>query len=667
MRSLFLILIFLFLGSLFAQYEDYNNSTQSPHAVEIKNKKRVFYKLQQKQAATPNQTRYDVTYYRLNLEILSAQQNIKGYTQINAVVNDGPIANLELNFHDNMTVDSVISGGGALTYTHQNHILDITLDQNYATDQQVWLKVYYHGDPSQTGSDAFVFSSYAGKPHFWTLSEPYGAREWWPCKDVPEDKADSADIYVTVPEGMIVASNGLLVSEQTAEGKTTFHWKERYPIVTYLISLAGYEYIRYSDTYQTLDDGAMPIEFFVYPDHYQNSEFQYNYGLTKDMITAFAGYFGEYPFVQEKYGHAEFLWGGGMEHQTCSSLSGWGTGLIAHELAHQWWGDMVTCRDFHHIWLNEGFATYSEALWREYDEGMSGYFDEISGDAYKGPGTIYVEDDTDENAIFDSNLSYSKAAYVLHMLRHVVGDDVFFDILHAYYADTRYQYGTAVTEDFQQVCEQVSGMNLDKFFQQWIYGEYYPAYEYSWKSDPANGQYRVHVQINQTQTNTGLFWMPVDVNIHMTSGDTVLVVWDSLQTQQFDLYVDAEPINVGLDEDNWILCDKTEVPSAIADAPLPVVNDFAITRVYPNPFGESHAFGDHSQVTVEFKLDQRAPVSVSVYDTRGRLVRQLEAQRMFDRGLHHIRWDGSAYASGVYYLVIDNGTQRRMTRVLLMK
>ncbi len=660
MRLTTIVMVLLFVYYATAQYLPIAPEEPNIWQLEHKSKQRGFYKVLNRTEPTTNQTHYDVTYYKLNLEVDPFRSNISGFTQISAKVVKESINTFELNFYDNMIVDSVVSNNNRLNFTQSNNLLTINLGKQFSVGETIALRVFYHGDPSRNGdSEAFVFTVYKSKPHFWTLSEPYGAREWWPCKDFPEDKADSADIIVTVPEGMSVASNGLLVSETTSNGKTTFHWQERYPIVTYLISITGYDYVRYSENYLTLDGNVMPIDFFVYPENYNDPDFRADYSLTKEMITAFAQYFGEYPFVNEKYGHAEFLWGGGMEHQTCSSLSYSSPGLIAHELAHQWWGDMITCRNFHHIWLNEGFATYCEALWREYDEGMAGYFDEIANDAYKGPGTIYVEDASNFDEIFDGNLSYSKAAYVLHMLRHVVGDSVFFDILQAYYADLRYQYETAITEDFQGVCEQVSGMNLGKFFQQWIYGEYYPQYEYSWKSQQENNRYRVDLTINQVQTNTGLFWMPIDVFIHFNNGDTVFVVWDSLQTQQFTFYVDQQPTGLGLDEDNWILCDKDEVPSALENESNAVVNDFRILNVYPNPF--------NPKVTIEFYVPQSSPVVVTVFNSSGQKIANANYQAQLTTGRHKVQFSLSTQASGVYYFVVKQGEQQKIAKALLIK
>ena len=184
------------------------------------------------------------------------------------------------------------------------------------------------------------------------------------------------------------------------------------------------------------------------------------------MITFFASIFGEYPFINEKYGHAEWTRSFGMEHQTITSMGNPTERRVAHELAHMWWGDMITCRTFHHIWLNEGFARYAESLWFAHSglsSSASAY--QVEYHTYKGPGTIYVEDPQTED-IFDIELSYNKASWVLHMLRHVVGDSVFFDILKTYHTSPGHQHNIADTEDFQKICEKVSGLKLEKFFQQ---------------------------------------------------------------------------------------------------------------------------------------------------------------------------------------------------------
>jgi aminopeptidase N len=559
-RALLLIAGFLAFGPSRAALAQ----TQGPEDIadELARAKARHYRLLMgaESSATANQDDFDVSYYLLDLDFDTSSEIVSGSVEMRAVVAGTSIDAVDLNLKDNMSVSSVMSGAGMpLGFTHASDLLSIDLDRTYSNGEMVVLTVTYSGDPS---GDAFDFGSRSGKPMIWSLSEPFGARDWWPCKDVPSDKADSVDVKFTVPAGMIAASNGLLVDSTTVSGRTTFWWHESYPISTYLVSIAAYEYTTFSDYYAYSPADSMEIQFFVFPDHYAGV--QTNYGKTADMIAAYASMFGEYPFIEEKYGHAEFLWGGGMEHQTITSLGGYGESLIAHELAHMWWGDMITCKDFHHIWVNEGFATYCEALWNGQEYGEAYYHQDMELAKYFGPGTIYVPDTSDFNRIFNSGLSYNKGSWVLHMLRHVVGDSTFFDILHAYYADPSLQYGNAGTEEFEAVCEAVSGIDLSAFFHQWIYEEYYPVYSYSWSSSENGGSYTVHLTIEQLQSNT-VFEMPIDVTVTSASGDTTFVVSNTSAYQSYNLTLDEEPTSVQLDKDDWIL---KEVEEPLANATL---------------------------------------------------------------------------------------------------
>ncbi|UCE19714.1 MAG: peptidase M1 [Gemmatimonadota bacterium] len=542
----------------------------------IHERKAEMFRYMKRQAAismqTVNQEQYDVRYYNIDLSVDPDLRRLAGTVQMRAEVVGDPIDHIEVDLLNNMTVSQITLSGTPTSFTHQHDLLDIDLERSYATGESVGIVIDYEGNPATSGLGSFGFDLHAGRPMIWSLSEPFGARNWWPCKDQPSDKADSVDIRVTVPEGMIVASNGVL-REVTDNGDTeTYWWHESYPITTYLVSVAIYEYATYSDYYKYSPTDSMEIQFYVFPDHLEN--LRSTYAKTKDMLAIFSDLFGPYPFLDEKYGQAEFIFGGGMEHQTCTSLGGWSEALIAHELAHQWWGDMITCRDFHHIWLNEGFATYSEALYWEQVHGKEAYFEDMNRNRYFGEGTIYVPDLTNIWRIFDGGLSYNKGSWVLHMLRHVVGDPVFFDILRAYY-DSQYQHGTAVTEDFQSLCEAVSGMELGWFFQEWIYGEFYPEYDYSWTMVEQSGGYSVDLTIEQVQTNTAPFTMPVDVTFITQFGEETFVIFDSLQTQTFELILSSKPIVALLDVDGWIL-KMAHIPGDMTGEGVVDVQDLAI-------------------------------------------------------------------------------------------
>ena len=496
-------------------------------------------------AATPNQNKYDVRWYDLDLTFTPATSMVSGSVRTRATVLVGPLTTLYLDLYSNMLVDAVQAGGVSTTWSWLGDVLTVNLNRAYFVGEPVEVRVTYHGTPV---AGSFGFAVTNGRQLIWSLSEPFGARTWWPCKDVPEDKADSVTIRYTVPSGMTTASNGTR-RQATDNGITAVsRWGETYPIASYLVSIASYPYTQTLDWYKPTPTDSMRIEFYNYPETAPSVA-----GVqakVKNMIAALATRYGPYPFFAEKYGHAQFNFGGGMEHQTCTSIGAFNEYIVAHELAHQWWGDKVTCRDFHHIWLNEGFATYSEAVWAESQGGLAAYHQDLAINKFYGPGTVWVPDDQNSNRVFDSNLSYDKGSWVLHMLRRVLGDAVFFSALQQY--GSTCAYDTATTEDFQAVCEAVSGRDLDKFFHQWVYAERYPVYHVAWTAAPAAGGYDVTMTLEQRQAGN-LFTMPVDIRIQTVAGPRDFVVPDSLASQMFALNVDAQPLSLSLDPDDWIL------------------------------------------------------------------------------------------------------------------
>ncbi len=523
--------------------------------------------------ATVNQTQYDVTHYDLDLTLTPATSTLAGTVAATVTVTGAAITVVDLDLRSNMVVTTARVNGAPTTFTRSGQLVIVNLDRAYAAGEVVTVSVTYSGNPA---GEYFGWDSYAGLPMIWSLSEPFGARYWWPCKDVNDDKADALDIRVTVPDNLVVASQGLLVSEVDNGATRTFHWRTDYPTATYLVSIACYPYTRFSHPYTPLAGGEpMDVQYFVYPDHYD--AVQATYALTVPMIATFAAGFGEYPFVNEKYGHAEFVWGGGMEHQTCTSLGGWSEDLISHELAHSWWGDMITCADFRHIWLNEGFATWSEAYWKEQTAGFSVYQQYMDAAAYFGAGTIIVEDPLNDN-IFSSALSYNKGSWVVHMLRGVLGDDDFFAGLAAYRA--QYAYGSATTEQLRDVLETVSGRDLDAFFQQWIYGEYFPIYEYQWNAGPGPDQ--ITLDIDQVQADAGVFTMPIVVRVVTDQGSVDLRVENGQASQSYVLTVPGDVTEVLLDPDHWILRQvRTTVSNPSLDQGILLVNGVDWTTYSP--------------------------------------------------------------------------------------
>ncbi len=511
-----------------------------------------------KMALAANQTDFDVNFYRIEIDVDIPAEMIYGDVRMEAKSAVDGLAEINLDLVNNLTVDSVyVPGGGQLVYTHNSNVLGVTLDATYNTGESFQVGVTYHGLPPMSGFVGFSFDYHLGKPVVSTLSEPYMARSWWPCKDRPDDKADSLDIFITCDTAVYCASNGSLIDTTVnGDGTWTFNYEVRYPITTYLFSLAISDYTVWNDWYHYSPTDSMEIVHHVYSDQYTYSLPRWS--VTPYAIEIFSNLYGEYPFLNEKYGHANFEWGGGMEHQTVTSMTGswfgFDTNTVVHELAHQWWGDMITCNNWHEIWLNEGFASYSEALFWEVASGTARFREEMEDMEYFNYGSIYRQDTTNVGSIF-SSIVYDKGAWVLHMLRHVVGDDDFFEILQTYYG-SQYQYGDATTEQFQAICEQVSGKDLDYFFSQWIYGNYYPIYRYEMytEHDYSVGDYYVYVYLRQTQSSQPVFYtMPLDFEFVSGGQRDTQSVFNDVRDSVYIFKSSFSPIIMGLDPENWVL------------------------------------------------------------------------------------------------------------------
>ena len=604
---------------------------------------------------TVEQSKIDVLYYRLNLDIDPRTNTIAGDLTAEVRVIDSTLSRIEFDLINTLTVTGVNLNDITHSYSRNSYQVLIPILDSVAVNQILTISINYNGSPGSTGFGSFAFDSHNGLDLIWTLSEPYGARTWWPCKDDPSDKADSVDIIIKVPSNLTVASNGNLVGTMEQGNEITFYWQERYPITTYLVSLAIYPYQVWYDQYESNSGVTMPIEFYVFPDHYNS--LRENYLLTKDMISFFAEVFGEYPFINEKYGHAEFGWGGGMEHQTITSLGGWSESLIAHELAHMWWGDMITCASFHHIWLNEGFATYAEALWWEDQYGTAALHADMDRNKYFGGGTIYVENPVTTGDIFNGDLSYRKASWVIHMLRHVVGDSTFFDIFRTYADEPSMKYNAVTTDQFRSVCEAVSDLDLQTYFQQWIYGSYFPRYALHWQQN----QDSLIVTIQQVQQTGTFFQMPIDLEIICTDTTYTEVVNNTQVTEDFTLALPPGKMvsNVILDPDDWILKSVQYLNNGV-DQTLPT--DFVLEPAYPNPF--------NAMVTIPFKSKVRGSINISIFNIRGEEVQKFSGN--YDPGNHSIVWDGKdrylqSLSSGVFIVRMQYSKGSDTRKILLLK
>jgi len=603
------------------------------------------------QSSYKSDTTIDISYYKLNLRIQFSPSYLIGEVSVKGSFKNGYGNNFFLDFSDGMYVDSVKTPAGC-TFTYAGNKISVVLNSGSSAFSVV---IYYRGLPPVNGFGSFVFGSHSSQPVAWSLSEPYGAPDWFPCKNTPSDKADSSDVWITCPQNLTAVSNGVLETVVVNPDNTkTFKWKSRYPIAQYLISLAVTDYELYTNYFRYSTTDSMIVTHYIYPENLNS--YKANLDNTVRMLDVFSGKYGLYPFINEKYGHAEFSWAGGMEHQTISSMGSFTEGIIAHELAHQWFGDKITCRDWENIWLNEGFATYSEGVYIEEVRGKTAYDEFIRSrmlDAKRAKGSIYVQNVNSVNEIFNGSRSYAKGSIVLHMLRGVTGDSAFFRILRNYANDSLFAYKTAVTEDFQRVAENVYGKQLGYFFSQWIYGENYPQYIINWGYEDIGGNlFAVNVNVTQVQnTYPSFFKMPVCISVKTVNQDTLFYVMNDSLRNSYKFTVAGKPVTVTFDPGNWILKDKR------GDEPFEFV-DFRLDQNFPNPF--------NPKTRISYMIKEYTAVKLTVYDAIGREIAVLVNSKQ-KPGRYEIDFNPEGLASGLYFYKLVAGNFISTKKMVLLR
>lgn len=523
---------------------------------------------------------YDLIYQRPFWIINPAQHYIKGNVTSYFTAKENNVATLYFDLKDNMLVDSVLQRGERISFNHQNNLIEITLPTALSVNQTDSLTIYYKGAPSSDGFGSFETSNHNGTPVLWTLSEPYGARDWWPCKQTLTDKIDSIDIFVQTDPEYRVGSNGKLISETISDNIKITHWKHRHSITTYLVAIAATNYSQFSDFARVSETDSVEILNYVYPENFISAENQAAY--TVDVMELYSEKFMPYPFWDEKYGHAQFGWGGGMEHQTMSFMGGFSPGLIAHELAHQWFGDFITCGSWADIWVNEGFAVFCENITTENlhpDTWLYWKSSELNYVLnYGKTGSVYVDDTTNVNRIFNGVLTYSKGGYLLHMLRFQIGDSAFFaglqNMLH--HASTANAFANGV--DVQAFLEEAADTSLSEFFNDWYFGQGYPIYNINWMQNDDN---KITFTVNQTQTHSSVDFFEMNIPILLVGeNDSLTVHLHNLYNgQNFTRNPGFKVTNIAFDPDLNILCSHQDVLNHtsinhLKKQPL---------RVYPNP------------------------------------------------------------------------------------
>lgn len=608
----------------------------------------------------------DVVHYRAQIRFDLSAQQVNGDARI-TVRNAARGALSQIPFDlVAMTVTAVEAGGTAATFRYDDRVLIVELSAPLPAGDTTEIRILYSGSPGNEGGGFPWGGCHWGDVTYFmgvgfTDPDVSMMRRWLPSNDMPSDKA-TFDVSFIVPEGLVVAGTGLLQERSTANGEGTWRWVETHPTATYLFTYAISDYAIVED-----DWNGIPMSYFV--PRADSLRAVLYFSTVAGMMDVFTERFGPYPFDKVGYCITPI---GSMEHQTMISYAApLFTGLseagmtAAHELAHMWWGDWVTCADFRDAWLNEGFAVFSEFLYAESLGGADAYFEAVRSTSQR-----YRISDTRNEGIFplfdfprtapSSNYPttiYHKGGVVLAMLRDVMGENAFFDGFRAY--GQRHAYGNATTTSFRQVMEEFHGSDLGWFFDQWVIAAGWPEYTLQRVLDDTGAPLRMRLQQTQDQEKYPLFAMPMDLAIIRSTGDTL---WKRIDTRAEELQeftfpdIAANEVQgVVLDPRNIVLKRVAYRTVGVESVP-PVAPATGFRDIYPQPYAPSR----DGMLAVGLVTAERSSVALFLHDLLGRRVATLHDGGL-SSGDHLLRYDGSRLTSGVYTLLLvsDRGMQVR--------
>jgi aminopeptidase N len=520
---------------------------------------------------------------------------------------------ITFDLSNSLAVDSVLFRNQKIGFTQNaNSTLDLQLSATLNANHKDSVTICYKGIPGNTGFGSFIQTTHNNTPVIWTLSEPYGARDWWPCRNGLDDKVDSIDVFIVHPTQYKATSNGLLQSEITAGPTTTTFFKHRYPIASYLVCFSVTNFSVFTNSVQ-LGNVNLPVVTYVYPESI--NDFQPFTYKVLDAMQLFHNTFAPYPFIKEKYGHTQFGWGGGMEHQTNTFLINTDANLMAHELGHQWFGNKITCGSWQDIWLNESFATFCANYYAEkFDTSffqliLTNHLAQITS---LPDGSVIVDDTTSVNRIFNSRLSYNKGAYVLRMLRFTLGDSLFFRGIRQYQNDAVLQYSYARTADFKRNMEQASGKDLTYFFDQWITGQGYPSFQIQWRQNKNNW---ANIKVYETTSHSSVpfFKTPLTLTFKNASQQKRIVIQVNSNGAETWAYIGFAADTVLIDTEKQLIS-KNNTSTKIKSSNT-TINEI---KLYPNPV--------HDNLYISLKNPSDKKLTVQIYNS----VAQLVAQQQFD-------------------------------------
>lgn len=594
---------------------------------------------------------YDIHFYDIELEVSNTTTYVSGNVLIGSKVMSSSMDTFWFELKDNMTIDSVyINGQRRLQINRLNDVVRIPLIEPLLQGQEVSARIWYKGTATQAGFFSGLSTAASttwGVNVSWTLSEPFSAPDWLPCKQDLWDKIDSVNFNGIATNPNKVASAGLLTAVTPLAGnKSKFAWKTRYPMAFYLIAFSVTNYADYTTFAKPtrLPGDSIRVQHWVYNANNSSNVSAVNFfkpqlDATNDMIEVFSNLFILYPFWQEKYGHMQAPLGGGMEHQTMSTMGGFGQDLTAHELIHQWFGDYVTCATWSDIWLNEGFASYGEYLFRQYGVSQSQadqWMQSAQGSARQNTGSVYVPAGSGVNRIFSSNLTYKKGATVVHMLRWQLGNDsLFFGGIVDYLQQKANDVST--TDELRQVLETYSGQSLQAFFNEWVYGEGFPTYTVNWNQVDST----VYIDVQQTTTSavTTSFSVPIPVRLAVGGQFINLRVDPTIGVNRFR--VSGNVTSAQLDPTSIILKGTLSNIRRVNTLGVSVAEESLLqAKAYPNPVNDV--------LRIETEADRSL---LRLFDGAGRLV----LEKQLDQS--QVEVPIGQLASGVYQLQLTSGAK----------
>ena len=605
-------------------------------------------------AVAPKENMYDLKFYHLNINIERNTRYISGNVKSKAKVLAASLDSFAFVLHENHTIDSVYVNGIKRNFVRRDSLVLATAGTPIVQNQLFDAIVYYKGT-APTGNAAAIGDGYNmgtsgswGNQVTWSLSESLCAYHWFPCKQDLRDKIDSSWVYATTDSANMVGSNGLLKNIVTIGNKKRYEWKSKYPIDYYLISVATAKYkpyILYAKPQYLVND-SIYIQNFIYDNAINNTAWATQKTALNKIVPTIelqSKLFGMYPFKAEKYGHCMAPFGGGMEHQTMTSLGFFDFELDAHELGHQWWGDNVTCAAWKDIFINEGWASYTEYLCHQYMTGTGTTATQKMLDVHTsvmsqtGGSCYFTNADTmNANVIFSSRLTYDKGSAVIHSLRYEINNDsVFFPAIRAFQA--AYGGSTASVIDFKNFMQTQTGLNFTQFFNQWYYGQGYPTFSISWNQ----GGGVFYLKSTQTQSfpsSVPLFMTHVDYRISRTAKpDTIVRLYHGQTIENYSVPLTGSVTSIGVDPNNWIL---NKVGTNTKDITLntsALIDDMTEIFVGPNPTSD----------VLNIYMNTNDKSSVEIFDVTGKLM----LTQSFDA---HVEFDISKYANGIYTVSIKN-------------